>query len=110
MLDNTPNQLSKFRTKIWIKINDQSSGVYKFKTTMLNSLCDYSDANIFVKGRITITGAGADAAARQADKRDKEVIIKNCALFTNFKTKVNNTKIDNTEHIDVVMSMHILVE
>ena len=30
----------------------------KFKTTMLKlSVCDYSDAYIFGKGRITITGA-----------------------------------------------------
>ena len=42
-LDNTPNQLSKFRRKNWIEINDQSIGVYnvssniRFKTTMLNS-------------------------------------------------------------------------
>ena len=69
MLDNTPNQLSEFRTKNWIEINDQSRGVYdvnsdiRFKTTMLkSSLCDYSDGYILVKGRITITGAGADAA------------------------------------------------
>ena len=51
LLDNTPNQLSKFRTKNWIEINDQSRGVYnvnsdiRFKTTMLrSSLCDYSGA------------------------------------------------------------------
>ena len=36
-----------------------------------SSLCNYSDPYILVKGRITITGAGADAAARQADERDK---------------------------------------
>ena len=42
----------------------------RFKTTMLeSSLCNYSDAYILVKGRITITGAGANAAERQADKR-----------------------------------------
>ena len=76
--DNKPNQPSKFRTKNWVEINDESRGTYnvnsqiKFKTTMLkSSLCDYSDAYILVKGTITITGAGADAAARQADERDK---------------------------------------
>ena len=59
LLDNTSNQLSKFRTKSWVDINDQSRGVYntnsdiRFKTTMLNSsLCDYSDAYTLVKGRI----------------------------------------------------------
>ena len=54
--DNTPNQPSKFRTRNWIEINDESRGTYnvnsqiKFKTTMLkSSLCDYSDAYILVK-------------------------------------------------------------
>ena len=51
LLDNTPNQLSMFRTKNWIEINDQSRGVYntntdiRFKSMLLkSSLCDYSDA------------------------------------------------------------------
>ena len=41
LLDNTPNQLSKFRAKNWTEINDQSRGVYidnsdiRFKTSML---------------------------------------------------------------------------
>ena len=41
LLDNSTNQLSKFRTKNWIKINDLSRGVYntnsdiRFKTTSL---------------------------------------------------------------------------
>ena len=44
---------------------------------MLKScLCDYSDAYMFVKGTITITGAGDDAAAKQADERNKGVIFK----------------------------------
>ena len=48
-----------------------------------SSLCDYSDAYIFVKGKITITEAGDDAAARQTDERDKSVAFKNYAPFTN---------------------------
>ena len=68
-LGNTPNQLSKSRTKKWIEINDQPRGVYntnrdiRFNTKMLkSSLCDYSDAHKPVKERITIIGAGDDAA------------------------------------------------
>ena len=38
-----------------------------------SSLCDYSDAYILVKEKITIMGAGADLAARQADERDQEI-------------------------------------
>ena len=92
LLDNTPNQLSKFRTKNWIEINDQSRGPnntnsdIRFKTTVLkSSLCDYSDAYMLVKGRITITGAGDDAAARQADERNKGIILKNGPPFINCK-------------------------
>ena len=49
-------------------MNDDSRGTYtnadiKFKTTMLKSdLCHYAHAYIFVKGTITTTGAGDDAA------------------------------------------------
>ena len=52
LLDNNlSNQSSKFRTKSWVEINDESkesysaSGDIRFKTTMLRSnLCDYDDA------------------------------------------------------------------
>ena len=68
MLNNESNKPSKFSTRNWDEINDESRGTYtgndiKFKTTMLRSnLCDYADAYIFVKGTITITGAGNDDA------------------------------------------------
>ena len=90
LLDDASNQPSKFRTKNRVEINDESRETYsvnnqiKFKTGMLkSSLCDYNDANILVKGKITITRAGDNAAAREADKRDKDVAFKNCAPFTN---------------------------
>ena len=60
LLDNTPNQLSKFRTKTWVEINDDTRERYninspiKFKTSMIrSSLCDYSDAYILVKRNIS---------------------------------------------------------
>ena len=50
LLDNTLNQPSKFRTKNWVKINDDLRETYntnsqsKLKSSMLKSgLCDYSD-------------------------------------------------------------------
>ena len=50
LLDNTPNQPTKFRTKNWVETNDDSGGTYdsnsqiKFKTSILrSSLCEYSD-------------------------------------------------------------------
>ena len=61
LIDDTPNQPSKFRTKNWVEINYKSRGAYnvgsqiKFKTTMLkSSLCDYSHAYILVNGTISV--------------------------------------------------------
>ena len=117
MLDNASNQPSKFRTKIWVEINDESKESYsvgsdiRFKTTMLRSnLCDYADAYILVKGTITITGAGDDAAARQADERNKGVIFKNCAPFSKCISKINSAEIDDTQDIHIVMLMYNLIE
>ena len=75
-----------------------------------SSLCDYSDAYILVKGKITIAGAGNDAAARQADERNKGVIFKNCAPFINCISEINNKQIDNAKDIDIVMPMYNLIE
>ena len=75
-----------------------------------SSVCDYSDANILVNGTITITGAGPDDAARQLDERNKGVIFKNCAPFTDCISEINNTQIDNAKYIDVVMPMYNLIE
>ena len=115
--DNKSNQPSKFRTKNWVEINDESRGTYnvnsqiKFKTTMLkSSLCNYLDTYILVKGTITIEVAGANAAARQTDERDKGVIFKNCAPFTNCISEINNTQVGNAQDIDIVMPMYNLIE
>ena len=115
-LDNTSNQVSKFRIKNWIEINDQSRAVtntnrnIRFKTTMLKSiLCDYKDAYILVKGRITISGEGADVTARLADERNTVVIyIKKNATFINCKSEINNTEIDNDK--DIAMPIYNVIE
>ena len=116
LLESTSDNLSKFRTRNWIEINDESRGNYanvdiKFKTTMLRSnLCDYADSYILVKGTITIRGAGDDATARQADERNKGVTFKKCAPFTKFISRTNNTDIDNADDIDIVMPMYNVIE
>ena len=77
LLDSASNQPSKFRTKNWVEINDESRGTYSvnrqiiFKTSMLrSSLCDYSDACILVKGNITVNNIAAeDAAANNTNKK-----------------------------------------
>ena len=114
LLESTSDNLSNFRTRNWVEINDESRGNYansdiRFKTTMLRSnLCDYADSYILVKGTITVTGAGDDAAARQAEERNKGATFKNGAPFTKCISTINNTDIDNG--IDIVMPMYNLIE
>ena len=105
--DNKLNQPSKFRTRKWNEINDESRGIYhvnsqiKFKTTMLKfSLCDYSDAYILVKGTISINNTAAQGAA--ANNTNKKVIFKNCAPFTNCMSEINTTQIDNAKDIAIL--------
>ena len=65
LLDDKPNQLPRFRTKMWVQINDDVRGKYnansqiKFKRLMLKSnLFDYSDAYIVAIGTITVAAEG----------------------------------------------------
>ena len=114
LLDDSSNKTSKFRTKNWVEINYHSRGTYnddkqiRFKKTMLKS--SLSDAYILVKGKITITGAGADAAGRQADERDKGVTFKNCAPFTACKSNITNVELDNCQDTDIIMPLYNLIE
>ena len=113
--DNASYQPSKFKTRNWVEINDESRGAYngysqiKFKTTMLkSSLYDYSNAYILVKGTISVNNTAAAGAA--VNNNNKKVIFKNCAPFTNCISEINNTKIGNAKDIDIVMPMYNLIE
>ena len=78
---------------------------------MLKSrLCDNSDAYILAKGNIAISRRGPDQAESQADKRDKKLIHKNCAPFTDCISEINTTQVDNAKYLDVVMPMDNLIE
>ena len=113
LFGNKPNQPTKFRTKNWIEINDESRGMFntnsqiKFKTSMLrSSLCNYSDAYILVSGTITVpnTGIAANSNIR------KIIAIKNYTPFTDYISEINNTQIDNAIYIDIIMSVYDLIE
>ena len=74
--------------------NDESRGAYnennqiRFKSSMLrSSLCNCSDAYILVKRTITV----APATVAALNNAKKKVILKNCVLFTNCISSVNNT-------------------
>ena len=63
-----------------------------------------------MKGTIKITVAGIHTAAIQTDERNKEVIFKNFAPFTDCISEINNTQVDNAENLNIVMPMHNLIE
>ena len=82
LLENIPNQPTKFRTKNWVEINDDSRENYnnnnqiKFKTSkLMSSLCDYSHAYLLPTGTKTITGEGADNSAKRLDERNNGKIF-----------------------------------
>ena len=115
LLDNAWNQPSKFRTKNWVEIKDESKGWYnvdsqtKFQTTVLkSSLCDYSDAYILVQRTITVDDTSA--AGAPANNINKKVIFKNYAPFTNCISEINNTHVDNAKDVDIVMPIYNLIE
>ena len=114
LLNNIQNQPSKFRIKKWVEINGESHGTYntngqiKFKTSMLNLiLYDYIDAYIALKGPITVLNTGTATAS---SIRNKEVVFKNCAPFTDCICEINNTQIYNAKDNDVVMDIHNLIK
>ena len=59
---------------------------------------------MLLKGTITVP----NTVARYSDpnNQEKKVIFRNCAPFTNFTSEINNTEIDSTKNIDVVMPMY----
>ena len=74
----------------------------RFKTPTLRSgLCDYIDAYIAMKGRISVTGIA------NANKRNKKLTFKNNAPFMSCKTKINKTFIENSEDLDIVLSRYM---
>ena len=98
MLSDLINKNSKFATKKWYVINDESKGNYShddeiksLKKSLESSLCDYSDQYILVTGKINFTGGDANTKAS----------FKNCAPFKECRTEINETFVDKIEHINI---------
>ena len=72
------------------------------------SLYDYSDVYILVKGTIIVPNTAA--AAADPNNKNKEVIFKNCAPFTDCISEINNTQLDKPKDIGVVMPIYNLIE
>ena len=108
--DNESEQLSKFVTREYVRVNslsktyDENKSI-RFKTPMLrSSLCDYSDAYILVKGTITVTGY------HPRDRQNRPLILKNNAPFVSYITRINGELIEDADDLDIVMPMYNLLE
>ena len=86
--------------RYWQWIN-QNENPIKFLTSSLeSSLCDYSDASVLVTGNIAVVGA----------HNNTKVAFKNCAPFRKCRTEINETFINEAEHINIAMPMYNLIE
>ena len=73
--------------------------------TLRSRLCDYSDSYILVSGTITVA-----ALATVGGNNNIQVVLKNCAPFTNYISEINDTQIDSAKDINVVMPMYNLIK
>ena len=72
---------------------------------MLRSdLCDYSDAYVRVKGKITVTNPNDNT------NFNKKLTLKNNAPFILCISKINGELVENAEHLDIIMPMYNLLE
>ena len=86
LLDNATIKPSKFKTRNWVGINDESKGKcdnsnIRFKTSMIRSnLCNYSHAYMLVKGIIAVSNtAAADVVVNNTNK--KVIFKKFCFIY-----------------------------
>ena len=107
LLNDSDNENSKFATKKWHIIDNESKGNYshentiKFLTNSLElSLCDYSDAYILVTGNIDVTGGN----------NNTKVAFRNCAPFEKCRTEINETFVDDADFINITMPMCNLID
>ena len=112
LLGNIPDKVPIFITKKWIEVHDQSGETYntnkqiRYKTSMLRSdLCDFSDACVVVKGIVAVS-----ANERDRDEMNRQVILKNNALFISCISKMNGVLVENAKGLDIVMPMSDLLE
>ena len=73
-----------------------------------SSLCDCSNPYLLVEW--TITATNTVAQGQKNNGANNMVIFKNCAPFTNFIIRINNTQVDDAHDIDIVMPMYDLIE
>ena len=115
LLDSESEQLSKFVTREYVRVNSLSSTYnenksIRIKTPMLRSdLCDYSDAYILVTGTITVNGI-VNGTENEIVRRNRKLILKNNAPFASCIKRINNKLIEDADDLGIVIPMYNLLE
>ena len=98
---------SKFVTRKWNFVNDQSNANYDVETEIIcntevlrSNFCDYNYPYILIRSDILTT----------SHNNPTPVGFKNCAPFTKCNTKIDGTTLDDGEDIDLVMPMYNLLD
>ena len=106
MVNSSENEYSKFAAKKWYIVDTESKGKYShenpiqfLKSKLESSLFNYSDTYVLVAGNINVA---------RADNNTK-VVLKKCAPFRKSRTEINDTFIDEAEHINIAMPMYNLI-
>ena len=85
----------------WIKRCLFTWNPIKFLTNSLeSSIYDYSDAYILVTENIAVVGGS----------NNTKVAFENCAPFRKYRTKIDETFIDEAEHVNIAMAMYNLIQ
>ena len=107
LLNGTDNENSKFAAKngMLLTVNQKvlihTKIQSKFLTSSLeSSLCDYSDAYVLVTENIAVVRTNDNTKAA----------LKNCAPFRKWRTEINETFVDNEEHINIAIPVYNLIE
>ena len=110
LLGSTSENLSKFVTREYVKVNSLSNTYnenksIRFKRPMLRSdLCNYGDAYILVNGTITVAGN------QPRDRQNRPLILKSNAPFVSCITRINGELTEDADDLDIVMPMYNLLE
>ena len=114
-LNSSENKFSKFASKKWYVIDNESNGSYshqhpiKFLTkSIVSSLCDYSDAYILVTVAVFVKRRNTAHTGDIALNAVTQVAFKNCAPFKDCRTEVNDTIVDYADFINIAMPMYNL--
>ena len=107
LLNKTDYQDSKYATKNWHVINDETNGNYG-SGDIDNTFRGFNPIPIkfITKSRyILVTGKvkiNTDAATKMA--------FKNCAPFINYRVEINDTQVEYANNLNVIMPVYSLLE